>query len=67
MIVLVRVAVVPVSFLLLSGNQIKVFYIILRKCQNKDVLLPTLNKGGTVAVGYYSGYKVTTVLNIIKS
>jgi DNA polymerase delta subunit 1 len=41
-----RVTGVPMSFLISRGQQIKVFSMILRKCRNEKLLVPTLKKGG---------------------
>uniref|UniRef100_A0A7S4JRR7 DNA polymerase n=1 Tax=Odontella aurita TaxID=265563 RepID=A0A7S4JRR7_9STRA len=61
-----RVTGVPVSFLISRGQQIKVFSMILRKCQNEKLLVPTLNKGRGAA-GSDVGYEGATVLDPIKS
>ena len=53
------------SFLISRGQQIKVFSMILRKCRNVKLLVPTLRKnfsGGTDA-----GYEGATVLDPIKA
>ena len=59
-----RVTGVPVSFLISRGQQIKVFSMILRKCRNEKLLVPTLNKGRTSSE---VGYEGATVLDPIKS
>ncbi|OEU20464.1 DNA polymerase delta catalytic subunit [Fragilariopsis cylindrus CCMP1102] len=58
-----RVTGVPMSFLISRGQQIKVFSMILRKCQNENLLVPTLRKGGFDD----STYDGATVLDPIKS
>lgn len=60
-----RVTGVPVSFLITRGQQIKVFSMILRKCRNEKLLVPTLNKGR--GAGTEVGYEGATVLDPIKS
>ncbi len=57
-----RVTGVPVSFLITRGQQIKVFSMILRKCQKEKLLVPTLSKKGTPD----GGYEGATVLDPIK-
>ncbi|KAL7485072.1 hypothetical protein ACHAW6_012798 [Cyclotella cf. meneghiniana] len=59
-----RVTGVPVSFLISRGQQIKVFSMILRKCRDVKLLVPTLKKSG---VGSDEGYEGATVLDPIKS
>lgn len=59
-----RVTGVPVSFLISRGQQIKVFSMILRKCRDVNLLVPTLKKSG---VGQDEGYEGATVLDPIKS
>ncbi len=49
-----RVTGVPVSFLISRGQQIKVFSMILRKCRDVKLLVPTLKKSG---VGSDEGYE----------
>lgn len=60
-----RVTGVPMSFLISRGQQIKVFSMILRKCRNEKLLVPTLKKAGfnndEVA------YEGATVLDPIKN
>lgn len=41
-----RVTGVPMSFLISRGQQIKVFSMILRKCRDENLLVPTLKKAG---------------------
>lgn len=41
-----RVTGVPMSFLISRGQQIKVFSMILRKCRDEKLLVPTLKKAG---------------------
>ena len=62
---MLRVNGVPLSLLVFSENNIKIFSMILFKCQCEGVLVPTLNKGGTEAVGEYSGYEGTTITKTI--
>mmetsp|Transcript_3469 Transcript_3469/g.7649 ORF Transcript_3469/g.7649 Transcript_3469/m.7649 type:complete len:1149 (-) Transcript_3469:95-3541(-) len=59
-----RVTGVPVSFLISRGQQIKVFSMILRKCRDVDLLVPTLKKSGPNSD---EGYEGATVLDPIKS
>jgi DNA polymerase delta subunit 1 len=59
-----RVTGVPMSFLISRGQQIKVFSMILRKCRNEKLLVPTLRKS---APGSDVGYEGATVLDPIKS
>ncbi|KAL7515214.1 hypothetical protein ACHAXN_012622 [Cyclotella atomus] len=59
-----RVTGVPVSFLISRGQQIKVFSMILRKCREVNLLVPTLKKSGP---GQDEGYEGATVLDPIKS
>ncbi|KAL9188489.1 hypothetical protein ACHAXT_006867 [Thalassiosira profunda] len=59
-----RVTGVPVSFLISRGQQIKVFSMILRKCRDVNLLVPTLKKSGP---GGDDGYEGATVLDPIKS
>lgn len=61
-----RVTGVPVSYLISRGQQIKVFSMILRKCRNEKLLVPTLNKGRGAASSDV-GYEGATVLEPIKS
>ena len=58
-----RVTGVPVSFLISRGQQIKVFSMILRKCRDVGLLVPTLAKG---APGDDATYEGATVLDPIK-
>jgi DNA polymerase delta subunit 1 len=58
-----RVTGVPVSFLITRGQQIKVFSMILRKCRNEKLLVPTLKKSGAPDD---VGYEGATVLDPIK-
>ena len=62
---MLRVTGVPFSLLIFTENNIKVFSMIFFKCQYEGVLVPTLNKWGTGAVGEYSGYEGTTILKKI--
>jgi len=59
-----RVTGVPMSFLITRGQQIKVFSMILRKCRNEKLLVPTLTKRGP---GNDAGYEGATVLDPIKN
>lgn len=59
-----RVTGVPVSFLISRGQQIKVFSMILRKCRDVNLLVPTLKKSGPNGD---DGYEGATVLDPIKS
>ena len=58
-----RVTGVPVSFLISRGQQIKVFSMILRKCRDVNLLVPTLKKSGPAGD---EGYEGATVLDPIK-
>ena len=60
-----RVTGVPMSFLISRGQQIKVFSMILRKCRDVNLLVPTLKKAGFAADGV--GYEGATVLDPIKA
>ncbi|KAI2514140.1 DNA polymerase family B [Fragilaria crotonensis] len=60
-----RVTGVPVSFLIARGQQIKVFSMILRKCRDEKMLVPTLQKSGNA--GADQGYEGATVLDPIKA
>jgi DNA polymerase delta subunit 1 len=60
-----RVTGVPVSFLIARGQQIKVFSMILRKCRDEKMLVPTLQKSGNN--GADQGYEGATVLDPIKA
>jgi DNA polymerase delta subunit 1 len=60
-----RVTGVPMSFLISRGQQIKVFSMILRKCRNENLLVPTLRKSGNPN-GSDIGYEGATVLDPIK-
>jgi DNA polymerase delta subunit 1 len=60
-----RVTGVPMSFLISRGQQIKVFSMILRKCQKEKLLVPTLKKSGFS--GDDVGYEGATVLDPIKA
>mmetsp|Transcript_68037 Transcript_68037/g.76173 ORF Transcript_68037/g.76173 Transcript_68037/m.76173 type:complete len:1199 (+) Transcript_68037:49-3645(+) len=60
-----RVTGVPMSFLISRGQQIKVFSMILRKCRNENLLVPTLKKGGFGSDD--ANYEGATVLDPIKS
>ena len=59
-----RVTGVPVSFLISRGQQIKVFSMLLRKCQKEKLLVPTLKKSGFNSDDV--GYEGATVLDPIK-
>lgn len=59
-----RVTGVPVSFLISRGQQIKVFSMILRKCRDVNLLVPTLKKSGPSSD---EGYEGATVLDPIKA
>ncbi len=61
-----RVTGVPMSFLISRGQQIKVFSMILRKCREEKLLVPTLNKSGN-AGSTDVGYEGATVLDPIKN
>lgn len=61
-----RVTGVPMSFLISRGQQIKVFSMILRKCRNEKLLVPTLKKSGN-PTGTDVGYEGATVLDPVKS
>jgi DNA polymerase delta subunit 1 len=58
-----RVTGVPVSFLISRGQQIKVFSMILRKCQDEKLCVPDLPKGRNTDGVAYEG---ATVLDPIK-
>lgn len=60
-----RVTGVPVSFLISRGQQIKVFSMILRKCRNEKLLVPTLKKAGFNSDEV--AYEGATVLDPIKN
>jgi DNA polymerase delta subunit 1 len=60
-----RVTGVPMSFLISRGQQIKVFSMILRKCQRENLLVPTLKKQGNG--GTDVGYEGATVLDPVKA
>lgn len=60
-----RVTGVPMSFLITRGQQIKVFSMILRKCRNEKLLVPTLKKAGFQSDDV--AYEGATVLDPIKS
>ena len=60
-----RVTGVPMSFLITRGQQIKVFSMILRKCRNESLLVPTLKKSGFA--GDDVAYEGATVLDPIKN
>jgi len=60
-----RVTGVPMSFLISRGQQIKVYSMLLRKCRNVNLLVPTLSKG--FSGGEDGGYEGATVLDPIKS
>lgn len=60
-----RVTGVPMSFLIARGQQIKVFSMILRKCRNEKLLVPTLKKSGNPTSDV--GYEGATVLDPIKN
>lgn len=60
-----RVTGVPVSFLISRGQQIKVFSMLLRKCQKEKLMVPTLKKSGFS--GDDGGYEGATVLDPIKA
>jgi len=60
-----RVTGVPMSFLISRGQQIKVFSMILRKCRDEKLLVPTLQKSGFQ--GDDVGYEGATVLDPIKA
>jgi len=60
-----RVTGVPMSFLITRGQQIKVFSMILRKCRNENLLVPTLKKAGFQSDDV--AYEGATVLDPIKN
>uniref|UniRef100_A0A7S1B342 DNA polymerase n=1 Tax=Corethron hystrix TaxID=216773 RepID=A0A7S1B342_9STRA len=60
-----RVTGVTLEFLIARGQQIKVFSMILRKCRNENLLVPTLSKTGANAGG--DGYEGATVLEPMKA
>eukprot|EP00536_Pseudo-nitzschia_multiseries_P004490 jgi/Psemu1/188144/e_gw1.74.117.1 len=60
-----RVTGVPMSFLISRGQQIKVFSMILRKCRNEKLLVPTLKKSGFSSDDV--AYEGATVLDPIKN
>jgi len=60
-----RVTGVPMSFLITRGQQIKVFSMILRKCRNENLLVPTLKKSGFNSDEV--AYEGATVLDPIKN
>jgi DNA polymerase delta subunit 1 len=59
-----RVTGVPIEFLISRGQQIKVFSMLLRKCADVNLLVPTLNKKGFNNDDTYEG---ATVLDPIKA
>jgi DNA polymerase delta subunit 1 len=61
-----RVTGVPMSFLISRGQQIKVFSMILRKCKDVKLLVPTLRKSGSPN-GSEIGYEGATVLDPMKA
>jgi DNA polymerase delta subunit 1 len=60
-----RVTGVPMSFLISRGQQIKVFSMILRKCRNEKLLVPTLKKSGFGSDDV--AYEGATVLDPVKA
>lgn len=60
-----RVTGVPLPFLISRGQQIKVFSMLLRKCQKEKLVIPTLKKSGKPSGDI--GYEGATVLDPIKS
>jgi DNA polymerase delta subunit 1 len=62
-----RVTGVPMSYLISRGQQIKVFSMILRKCKDEKLLVPTLKKSGNPNGSGEIGYEGATVLDPIKS
>mmetsp|Transcript_50355 Transcript_50355/g.98521 ORF Transcript_50355/g.98521 Transcript_50355/m.98521 type:complete len:1167 (+) Transcript_50355:137-3637(+) len=58
-----RVTGVTLDFLIARGQQIKVYSMILRKCRNEKLLVPTLRKTGSPGD---SGYEGATVLEPMK-
>jgi DNA polymerase delta subunit 1 len=56
-----RVTGVPMTFLIARGQQIKVFSMILRKCRDENLLVPTMKKRGTGGEDG-AGYDGATVL-----
>lgn len=61
-----RVTGVPMSYLISRGQQIKVFSMILRKCKDEKLLVPTLRKSGNPN-GADIGYEGATVLEPMKA
>lgn len=59
-----RVTGVPMSFLISRGQQIKVFSMLLRKCRNENLLVPTLKKSGFQSDDV--AYEGATVLEPVK-
>ena len=55
-----------VSFLIFSGRRIKIFSMILCKCQDEGLLLTNLNKRGTGVGGANTRYKEANILYMIK-
>ncbi|RYY86688.1 hypothetical protein EON63_05385 [archaeon] len=53
-----RVTGVPLNFILLRGQQIKVFSMLLRKCKKSKMLIPHVNKVGAQEEGGYEGATV---------
>eukprot|EP01031_Cornospumella_fuschlensis_P034500 gene34500-41770_t len=53
-----RVTGVPLNFILLRGQQIKVFSMLLRKCKKSRMLIPHVNKAGAQDEGGYEGATV---------
>jgi DNA polymerase delta subunit 1 len=60
-----RVTGVPMTFLISRGQQIKVFSMILRKCRDENLLVPTMKKRG--GNDDAAGYDGATVLDPIKN
>ncbi|GLE11286.1 hypothetical protein PINS_up023652 [Pythium insidiosum] len=44
-----RVTGVPIDFLIERGQQIKVYSMLLRKCRNANLVVPTLREQATTA------------------
>lgn len=53
-----RVSGVPLDFLLVRGQQIKVFSMLLRKCRRENLLIPNMARHGNSDEGGYEGATV---------
>jgi len=53
-----RVSGVPLNFLLVRGQQIKVFSMLLRKCLKEELVIPNMQRHGNADEGGYEGATV---------